>query len=188
MRVAVWCALLSYAWAAYSLADGSADHVARAIELDMDGDLVGAIASFRAAVSFAPTADNFRNLAQALVDEANPSNAADEAEATELVIQADSLDASTARSPATLDDAPYTGSAAAPASPSSASAGTCSDPSGSQCVEPSSAEVAPKNEATYQLSADDPAFSADHFFFFNVQVRVPWHSSPKRTRLKPGAC
>merc|ERR1719230_1394364 len=59
--------------AGYSPWDPDANHKAQAIAFDEDGDIAGAILSFRQAAIFAPTvSQNWNNLGIALVDEENP--------------------------------------------------------------------------------------------------------------------
>ena len=57
----------------YSLWDLDVDHKAQAIAFDEEGDIAGAILSFRQAAVFAPSvSQNWNNLGIALVDEENP--------------------------------------------------------------------------------------------------------------------
>jgi tetratricopeptide (TPR) repeat protein len=59
--------------APYDLEDSNADHSAKAIAFDEDGDIPSAIASFRAAAKFGPKkSENWFNLGVALRDEGNP--------------------------------------------------------------------------------------------------------------------
>ena len=54
---------------AYDITDPSADHAAVAIDLAEEGDMDGAVASFRAAAKFGPgVAENWFNLGTALED------------------------------------------------------------------------------------------------------------------------
>jgi hypothetical protein len=67
-------ATVSVEVAPYSLDDPAADHEEAAIRRDEDGDLSGAIASFRAATRHDPaTATNWFNLGTLLTDVENPS-------------------------------------------------------------------------------------------------------------------
>ena len=90
-----WFALLLTARASgYSLDDPTADHTEHAITMDGQGDMVAAIASFRAAVKFAPTsAEAWSNLGLSLRDEGNPTLDDDEEEAARCVAKSEALDA-----------------------------------------------------------------------------------------------
>ena len=96
-RVRVLAVLVvTAAAAAYSLDDPNADHRGHAIERDEADDMVGCIASFRAALKYDDSSESLSNLATALLDERYEASKDDKviSEAEELLKRAIAADSS----------------------------------------------------------------------------------------------